>query len=400
MSIINRARSVLFESWGAFIPVIKGLYLNKQIAAPSIHSIFLGSSLRYLERFDKILSEEERNTEKPYKIFRKTTGINRFPSTLINCLIAEDLFSKKNPEKRYSLFLHGYPAVLYLAIQMATALKKIQMPEAFSEDRPFMVLRAPISLSHREAIKNIVEALDDENRMQPLDHLLHIRKLVLSMSYATFSNFNRGESAISCAIENFRAHPSRDFAEQTSLTMVYETLKAYGFSEERIEEIISSEKFGYLVNAYKAFPTGNFLAIAIERKLLSKFIYDSKVYGIPTEDAPEDVIDGTAGLDRLKEGHQARLIISEETLHPQSGLIIFDPNDPEEVAAVSKDIDITHPGTVKTFDKLISVKHRRGERSDLTRRSELNKVTKNYVQQIAQEASLFSESVYAHISRK
>lgn len=96
------------------------------------------------------------------------------------------------------------------------------------------------------------------------------------------------------------------------------------------EEIPPSfeERARHLIIEYNRLKVGTFLVVGVPKNRLPEWMYDSKPYNIPTGRSIEEVF---ANPERAADGNFATLVISRESLDPDSGIVVVDANNPSQV---------------------------------------------------------------------
>lgn len=158
---------------------------------------------------------------------------------------------------------------------------------------------------------------------------------LLSTSYALTSGIKPLESAASWGfINHFGSRQNSDL--KTMFDTFMESQKVYDTPQQKE---YFSKKGWKLIRQYGRLQVGDFLVIGIPEKKLTEMAYDAKAYNIPTgRDIRSVAFEPEKHVDSLlQEGyHLATLILSDEVLDPQSGLVIIDTSNKVKVDAFCK----------------------------------------------------------------
>lgn len=144
----------------------------------------------------------------------------------------------------------------------------------------------------------------------------------LSMSYALTCNILPLESAASWGFVNH-------FGNESYFPMIDEVAKL------NIPESFKVQARS-LIREANRLEIGNFLVIGVPKNRLSRWVYDSLPYNHPTGLTVEEVIQNPKVSDG---GTLATLIVSKETLDPESGLVMVEASDPDEVNRFCKGME-------------------------------------------------------------
>ncbi len=303
----------------------------------------------------------------------KHTNLIDFPKTVTTLLKAESAFT----DQGLVAAVHATPAAFTPAIHIATKCELVKNKSTVHKDiSTFAVLRDPGSLSdHYTQMMHILQALNDPTNPYP-DHLPLMSDRVLSMNYGLLTNIEMGESAFYFGFRNWsgKGGADPDFAINKAKTMTEKTLKHYGYSEQNIKDILDSTEFNKLLADFHSLRTGNLLAFGIPREIAQKHLYDSRRYGVPTGDDVLKVYDGTEGRNRITE-HQARLVLSKETMHPDSGIVVLSALDEQDAVdpylMKNKEKAFIPPFEHKEFSAILPVASTPIEKEEIEKRKAL-----------------------------
>lgn len=208
-------------------------------------------------------------------------------------------------KKGYVPFVHAMPASSKIVMGLYDELKG---RKAF-----FKYFRNPFSNeidSHEKMLQKV-----PNTGFQKKPHLL-------SMSYALTCNNSPLESAASWGFANH-------YGNETYFSMVDEIAKL------NIHDSFK-QKARALIREANRQPIGIFYVIGVPKQSLSRWVYDSLPYNLPTGRSVEDVIKNPTVADG---GTIASLVISKETLDPDSGLVVVEANDQSEVEEFCKGME-------------------------------------------------------------
>jgi len=301
-----------------------------------------------------------------------------YPRTVENILKLESTFQKQ----KLVPMVHATPSCLTPAIMLATALAiaaNKQPPQKSIKE--FAVLRAPGDYEgpYEEAMK-ITEVLNDQGCVLWYDHAPQMRLRVISMNYGLITNLAAGESAIDFGFIHF----ARPGIRQVTESMIIKTLLHYGFSHKEALEILLSPLLDSLIKNFDKLHTGNFLVFGLSPDFVERFVYDSFPFGEPTEAHPLQVIQGTQGQNRYTE-HQARMLITQETLDPRSPMTVVSAVDQKAVDTYVSKYSVepfVPPFEFEEFRDILPQKSTTIENRDMKKRQALIEETERFCQSI------------------
>jgi hypothetical protein len=153
---------------------------------------------------------------------------------------------------------------------------------------------------------------------------------LLSVGYSLASSLRPGESP---AYWGFVNH----FGAETNFDLLRELdhfLDA-NFKERAKTKAYFRQKGWELIQKYGGLKLGDFTVIGVPRTSVRKYVYDSLPYNIPTgKDAARIAAHPEKHFVSLKDtGHIASLIVCNETLSPNSGIVMVRANAAREVSA-------------------------------------------------------------------
>jgi hypothetical protein len=208
----------------------------------------------------------------------------------------------------------------------------------------------------------MLSALDQDSNLKP--HLL-------SVSYAMTSNLSKFDS---CFWFLFNHRKCTKRINEIFAQNVTHSMRIRGFSKDRIFETI--KEMEPIFNAYTELKIGTLAVIGIPQEKISEYVYDSKSMGHPTGmNVLEVIANPFNDIDRLMGndgGLQARLMLYNKTMHPDSGIHVILANDSKEVEKYCQGFDIVDPKCIDVFDRIL---HRRStdiEKIDKQMRSALD----------------------------
>lgn len=337
-------------------------------------------SYNYIQEFSK-----NGNHFKQLENLAKDTNLVNFPKTVTTILKAESAFMDQG------LFttINATPAALTPAIHIASKCELAKHKSTIHKSiDTFSVLRDPGSLNdHYSQMMHILQVLNEPKNARP-DHIPSMSDRVLSVNYGLLTNLEKGESAFYFGFRNWsgKGGADPDFAIKKAKSMIANTLKHYGFQNKQIEEIVNSTQLNKLLAKFHSLSTGNFLVFGIPRELAKKHLYDSLPFGIPTGNDVLKVYDGIEGADRITQ-HQARLVISKETMHPDSGIIALSALDEQGVVdpyiMANKQKAFIPPYAYKEFNTILPVASTPIEREEIEQRETLLKESRTFATAVA-----------------
>ena len=308
----------------------------------------------------------------------RLSSVFQFPKTVENILKLESTFRKQ----KLVTLVHATPSAFTPAIVLATecAVRNTKPPQKNAKE--FAVLRAPGDYQgpYEEAMK-IIQVLNDPN-CGFYDHTPKMSNRAASMNYGLFTNIQRGEAAFNFGFSNVsvKGLDNFDFAPNTARWMIGKTLRHYGLAEKEIGKILSSPLMEFLLEDFNSLRSSNFLVFGLDPDFAERFIYDSLPYGEPTEDHPLQVIQGTQGQHRYT-GHQARMVIAEETLDPQSPMTVVSAVDQKAVdsyVAKHSSEPFVPPFALEEFHHILPDQSSEIENGDMRRRKALLERTNEF----------------------
>lgn len=233
--------------------------------------------------------------------------MERHPEVVHNILKIEAFLQ----ERGLVSFVHASPAGSKVLSELYNALYGAHQFFSYlrPKDKRYMV-------TYQRAIKGIPQTKIEESK----PHLL-------SVSYALTSSITPLESAASWGFRNHFGC-EQNFALLRELDMILDEENLPAEAKMHLKE-----KGWQLIRFYGRQKVGNFHIIGVPNHKVSRYFYDSRPYNVPTGKEVLAVAEDPAGhLETLmSEGHQATMVICDETLDPKSGLVTVTANTHEEV---------------------------------------------------------------------
>lgn len=260
-------------------------------------------------------------------------------------------------------FVHAMPAGAKVLTEFSAA---IYQNASNPWNRYFKYLRCPdTALPWEKAVKQI--SAGPEKSQKP--HLL-------SVSYALLSGIRPLESAASWGFVNH-------FGNEQNLSLL-SNLEALLQREDSRVRAYFRDKGWQLIRQYGRLQVGDFLVMGVPESKLSRFVYDSAPYNIPTgRDVRSVAREPHKHLDSLmkEETHMASLIVCKETLDPRSGLVMVIANDEEEVAAFCGNRHFKPMQEVALYQEVLKTKDTGFEEQEREKRKQIDAQLKFLVQE-------------------
>lgn len=270
-------------------------------------------------------------------------------------------------ERGYIPFLHAMPASSKLVMKFAEILYQNTTIEKIY----FKYLRTKndIFTQNKETITSISVIQETEMKQQQSSRL--------SMSYALTSGIENLESAASWGFVNH-------FGKEQYFA-VLNHFKSLG-----IEKVIGKhpsfpefmEKANALIRRYNRLEVGDFIVLGIPCEKVSKYVYDSKPFNIPTGKKALEVAENPEKhVDSLFKNrtHMATMLINNETLDPDSGIIMVDARDEGE--QYCSGFSTTPMKEIEIYKGLVSSVDTRFEKEQMEKRKKIDAELESFIQQ-------------------
>lgn len=216
-------------------------------------------------------------------------------------------------------FVHAMPASVRVAFAFYRTVQ---------QNGSFQQLRSPFDVTLGSRDEMWKQVPKEEERSQ--------KPNLLSASYALTCNTTPLESAASWGFQNHFGS-EQFFSMMAILNSFFETAeKEWG----RPVPLSFRERSRRLVMEYNRLKTGCFFVLGVPKHQLSKWVYDSKPYNVPTGRSIEAVVENP---ELAVDGNIATLVVSKETQNPASGLAMVEANDGSAVAKFSEGLSFRDP---------------------------------------------------------
>lgn len=219
--------------------------------------------------------------------------------------------------------------------------------------------------------------LEDMIKEIPKKYYGSQKSRLLSMSYAFTCSVRCSESAASRGFVNHQGKEYNSF-----ILRKYEVFLKTALKDR--EKSYFDKKGWRLIRHYSRLSVGDFIMIGVPLNKLSRWVYDCKPYNVPTRNdvhkvsqKPQDYWD-----DLIKDGHQATLLICDETLDPSSGLVMVKANDEDAVKAYCGDNTFKPMKEVSLYQEMLKPMETGIEQEEQAKRKVLNEELSSMVDEL------------------
>lgn len=247
-------------------------------------------------------------------------------------------------------FVHAMPAATMVHMQFADALYG-------NTNRFFKYLR-PKTKEMAVTWEEAVQAIPREVQKCQKPHLL-------SVSYALSSGIRPLEST---AAWGFINHNGKD--QNLDLTWgLHALMKSVGF-----QSACHTRQAELLIRRFSRLRVGNFILLGVPQETVCRWMYDSVPYNVPTGHSVARVAARPASFaDTLfQEGcHMATMLICDETLDPDAGLVVVLANDEDAVTDYVQGETFKPMHEVDLYRELFTERETEFERAEVCERNKL-----------------------------
>ncbi len=192
-----------------------------------------------------------------------------------------------------------------------------------------------------------------------LDHQMMLRRHLVSVTLGAF-HWEPDETPFNYV---FGGDTASKFLTHDGNRSVMEDEKARSFIKEMVLSAFKEKKAGeyFLDKAWNfyeeahAFPIGQLIVFGIPMPLLDRAIYPCKTFGRPLRMTPQEFVRRVCDPDLSMPTNQARLILSADTLHPESGIEVVNVMDEEAVQRFTKGIELPSPWQDPHLKRMVKV---------------------------------------------